>query len=312
MAFAVRGYVGWAVSSAVVGLMFLLSEAVGESEMVFPEVGALAVGLLVVEKRVWAVGRRALPLLMTVAAVMGVCLVRYVAVPQALQMAMGFAGVVLLLSTSRGGMSPAISACLLPVLTGVSSWLYPLSVLGVTAVLLFAQRAMERVGVRQGLPPLVLSEEYELSSRSLARWGERLLLLGAISWFFIQVDWRFAVAPPLVVTFVELTTARSGVTSRYVTVWLLIVAGCVLGVLARLLSAEVSAVVLAPVVFLLMLIVFRVAKRPFAPAAAMSLVPFILPEEEVLWFVVHASVGAGALIFAAKMMRKESLGRSVS
>ena len=294
----------WAVASVAVGMMFLATRLAEEPEMLFPEVGALAVGLVVVDKRVWSVRGWAAPLLMAMAALLGVSMVRYVCLPLAVQLLIGFASVATLLTVSRSGLAPAISACLLPILTGVTSWLYPLSVLGVTAVLVGMQWALERLGLRHELPAAVAVEPYVPCVRSLKTWGACLMALAPVLAFFQWVDWRFAMAPPLVVTFVEFATSRSGLRMRPLLTWGLLVGAASIGSAARLSCGGLPVEVVAAVVFVLILLLFRAARKPFAPAAAIALVPFILPESEVAWFVLRVAAGAGSLILLAKGIGK--------
>ena len=69
--------VRYVFSVFMVMLMVGIAEWTGEKEIIFPEMAALAVGLWVIDKRVWKVGRWQLIGLMTAGAVAGVCIVRY-------------------------------------------------------------------------------------------------------------------------------------------------------------------------------------------------------------------------------------------
>ena len=68
--------VRYVFSVFMVMLMVGIAEWTGEKEIIFPEMAALAVGLWVIDKRVWKVGRWQLIGLMTAGAVAGVCIVR--------------------------------------------------------------------------------------------------------------------------------------------------------------------------------------------------------------------------------------------
>ena len=73
--------VRYVFSVFMVMLMVGIAEWTGEKEIIFPEMAALAVGLWVIDKRVWKVGRWQLIGLMTAGAVAGVCIVRYSTLP---------------------------------------------------------------------------------------------------------------------------------------------------------------------------------------------------------------------------------------
>lgn len=54
-----------------------VSELMGEKEIIFPEMAALTIGMWIVDKKVWTVSRLKLVLLMSIGAIVGVCIVRY-------------------------------------------------------------------------------------------------------------------------------------------------------------------------------------------------------------------------------------------
>lgn len=54
-----------------------VSELMGEKEIIFPEMAALTIGMWIVDKKVWTVSRLKLVLLMSIRAIVGVCIVRY-------------------------------------------------------------------------------------------------------------------------------------------------------------------------------------------------------------------------------------------
>lgn len=100
----------------MVMLMVGIAEWTGEKEIIFPEMAALAVGLWVIDKRVWKVGRWQLIGLMTAGAVAGVCIVRYSTLPLLCNLCLAFAFAACCLLFSRATLIPLISACMLPVL----------------------------------------------------------------------------------------------------------------------------------------------------------------------------------------------------
>ena len=92
-----------------------LAEWTDEKEILFPEMTALIIGLLIIDKRVWNVKRWQIILLMTLGAAVGICIVRYSPLPYVVNLcaAFAFAGASLLIS--RATLIPLISACVLPV-----------------------------------------------------------------------------------------------------------------------------------------------------------------------------------------------------
>lgn len=61
----------YAASLALVTAMVAAAGLLGEQEVVFPEIAALAAGMWVIDKQVWRIGRRQTVWMMTLAAVAG-------------------------------------------------------------------------------------------------------------------------------------------------------------------------------------------------------------------------------------------------
>ena len=65
------------ISLVMILMMVGLAEWTNEKEILFPEMTALIIGLLIIDKRVWNVKRWQIILLMTLGAAVGICIVRY-------------------------------------------------------------------------------------------------------------------------------------------------------------------------------------------------------------------------------------------
>lgn len=102
------------ISLVMILMMVGLAEWTNEKEILFPEMTALIIGLLIIDKRVWNVKRWQIILLMTLGAAVGICIVRYSPLPYVVNLcaAFAFAGASLLIS--RATLIPLISACVLP------------------------------------------------------------------------------------------------------------------------------------------------------------------------------------------------------
>ena len=102
----------YACAMAMVFLMVGMAELLGEKEVIFPELAALAVGLWIVDKRVWKVGRWQILLLMTAGAFAGVCIVRYMTFPLWVNLSLAFLFAALCLMVFRSTLIPLLSACI--------------------------------------------------------------------------------------------------------------------------------------------------------------------------------------------------------
>ena len=101
---------------AIVAVMVGAAELSGQSEIIFPEITAIAVGAFLAPRLAWRTDRIRVLVTVSLCAVLGVLLVRYVPLPVwgRLTLAYGLAQVVFLLSGTR--FAPMISAIALPVL----------------------------------------------------------------------------------------------------------------------------------------------------------------------------------------------------
>ena len=136
------------ISLVMILMMVGLAEWTNEKEILFPEMTALIIGLLIIDKRVWNVKRWQIILLMTLGAVAGICIVRYSPLPYVVNLcaAFVFAGASLLIS--RATLIPLISACVLPVLLHTESIVYPIAVFSMSVSVVLVQII---------LPPLMVT-----------------------------------------------------------------------------------------------------------------------------------------------------------
>lgn len=136
------------ISLVMILMMVGLAEWTNEKEILFPEMTALIIGLLIIDKRVWNVKRWQIILLMTLGAAVGICIVRYSPLPYVVNLcaAFAFAGASLLIS--RVTLIPLISACVLPVLLHTESIVYPIAVFSMSVSVVLVQII---------LPPLMVT-----------------------------------------------------------------------------------------------------------------------------------------------------------
>ncbi len=286
-----------------IALMTFCAEFIGNKEIIFPEIGALALGLWVSDKKVWSVRKWQIPLLFTLASVAGIMIVRHVPLSLPWQFEIGFLFMVLVLMTLKTSMTPAISACLLPILMGTDSWVYPLSVVVMTAILAIGQKVMENKGLKEVFDTAKTTEEP--LGKTLLRWLMLMIALVPIMVVTTHYGWKFALTPPLIVTMVEFASSHSGFRDRPVSIWITIVLCAILGAAAEGVAHQMWGVpqtINAILVSLIVLLSFRLTKKSFAPAVAIALVPMILPAEAVIWFPLYVMGGAGYFIGVSKMI----------
>lgn len=277
--------------------MTAAAELFGQHEIIFPEAGALCIGLWLMPKAVWNIRSWQIPIFLTAASIVGLVINLIVPACFEIRFLLAFVVVIVLLRLVRCNMYPIVSAAMLPVLIGTTSWVYPLSVFAISIILLagriqFSQK--ERNDYYPFSPVQMLALTIALCVPLIITLNSTLSTL------------HFLMVPPLVVTMIEFANRKSGFRERPFTIWLLIIAAAVIStgiefVLHRTLGIFMAVGTLLTAI--LMLLLFH-RYKPFAPAMAIALVPMILPDTSLLWFPLLATIGSGWFIFMGMIMGK--------
>ena len=247
---------------AMIALMVGVAELTGEREIIFPEMAALTIGLWISDKHIWQVGNRQLILLMTLAAVAGVLIVRYSPLPFIFNIVAAFVIAGMILTTQRSTLYPLVSALILPVLLHTTSWVYPLSVLAMTTIIITVKYIFERNGIRSRFEHTPSDQPIKSAFYIWTGMTVCILLIAAIGYYSTYI---YIIIPPLIVSFVEF------------------VGHFYLGL------------PLAVIAFSILIAVFGLFEwlgKFFAPAGAISLIPLLLPEEVLPYLPLEVFVGA--------------------
>ena len=155
-----------------------VSELMGEKEIIFPEMAALTIGMWIVDKKVWTVSRLKLVLLMSIGAIVGVCIVRYSPFPLIVNLCISFAFSAICLQVSRTTLIPQISACMLPILLGTESWVYPIAVTVMSLVVVGGQKWMEKNKYRKEITYTPVQRD---PKKNCLKWGTLLATIPLIA-----------------------------------------------------------------------------------------------------------------------------------
>lgn len=297
------------ISLAVVAVMVGSAEILGEKEIIFPEITAVAIGALIAPVQSWNTSRTRLFAAIVSAAVAGVCIVRFIPEILILRIALGLLVAVSVITLSKTGFVPAISACILPILMGTKSPVYVISVAVMTALILISQKALECFGLHEkyGYRPIGPSAELlKLRSKQVIT----VLIICILPAHFHKI---FFIAPPLIVAFFELSGKGSKLMKRKHTAIALMAAAAFTGVTARFFISEklgltmtLGAVLSSAVIFVLC----RKTKLYFPPCCAISTLPFIIPQTTMIKFPFEVIAGYIILTIAAVVITK--LGKSTN
>ena len=291
------------ISLAVVAIMVGSAEILWEKEIIFPEITAVAMGALIAPVQSWNTSRTRLFAAIVSAAVAGVCVVRFIPEILILRIAVGLIMAVGVITLSKAGFVPAISACILPILMGTKSPVYVISVVIMTALILISQKALECFGLHEKYEyrPIGPSAELlKLRSKQVIT----VLIICVLPAHFHEI---FFIAPPLIVAFFELSGKGSKLMKRKHTAIALMAAAAFTGVTARFFISEklgltmtLGAVLSSAVIFVLC----RKAKLYFPPCCAISTLPFIIPQTAMIKFPFEVIAGYIILTIAAVIITK--------
>lgn len=289
-------------SLMMITAMVGMAELLGEKEIIFPEMAALTIGMWIVDKRVWRVGRLQLIVLMTLGAVFGVCLVRYSPFPLYINLGIAFLFAATSLTLSCTTLIPLISACMLPVMLGTESWVYPLAVLLMSGIVGAGQFGMEKKMLRRPLADVPPGSD---RTREFLRWTVLLSSFMAIAALPVYTSYLFCILPPLIVTYAEFANSKAGFRNRPVQVFLLLVISAASGTFFQVFIHHYlgwSETIVALCDLCCLFLLYELSGKCFAPAGAMVLIPMIVPQEQLLWLPLQVAAGAFLLITMAMLL----------
>lgn len=294
---------------AIIPMVALWGET-GETHYLFPELGALAVGLIVVNKRTWKVGY-AQNLILVLSGVIGTLVEMYLGqCGWFLTVPVTFLATGLIMAASRSFMPPALAAALLPVITETGSWAY---VASLTALVLFTtilQKTSEATGLRNAQTPAIEPCGSQLSGEVIIKWVILAIIIMPLVALAEVTDRRFVMAPPVIVTLVEFSNSRSGFRHRPWQVLLMLMLGAGCGSSMMILSPG-SGLWLS-VAFALTLCVFAIFRKYYAPAAAACLLAGLVPDWELTFFPIEMGVGGAYAIVCSSVFYIINCSRSRS
>lgn len=288
----------------LVVFMFIVAEYIGEKEIIFPEISALAI-------IPWVIGGSTTQnkglhfwLSPTIAALTGVLITRLFPYFPFFMVAGAFVLVALQLKIIGSEVYPSLSAAILPILMHTQSWYYPLSVCILTGIIAFGKLLMDNFQKEKN-PIAGLAENHKEKQKvnftkpELIYWTKLfvtiLLVLGAALYF----HWNYIIAPPLIVILVELTKPNSKLQNKTGLVFILLVFAAFSGVAWLYLihyflhwpvwiSAGFSLVCI--------LLAFEFFRFPLPPAAAIALLPTIIAVDDLWKYPWQVLVGSAVFL----------------
>lgn len=284
--------------------MVWLAELSGEKEIIFPEICALTIGAWVSEQQPWAVNKRRIFWLMSAAAWFGVLIVRYCPLPLILQVCICFAFSGSILTACQTNFVPIISACILPVYLKTTSFVYPMAVMIMALIIIFAQWIMEKNHLRPVNKFVPCHFDLKLQ---IIKWTKLLTVFGLIALIPFKAHQIYFLAPPLIVMFTELSNPKSPARKKPAYIAGLMTFSAFIGSFCRLffnvyLNMPLS--ICTALACCVLFIALNKVRINFPPAGAVLLIPMILDKNLLFRFPIEVFVGAVILCYVAMVLFK--------
>lgn len=291
----------------IVTLMTTAACLLDNKEIIFPEIAAIAIGGLIAPKMVWNTNKRRILFFITLCAVLGVGIVRYVPLPVWLQMVIAFFISQMIFLYSGTTFAPMISAIVLPVMLQTDTVIYIISAIVLTTLILVCRLLLEQTGLTERT---IYQKTDHPQKKDYQAMLYRMLIAAIVIFAAVNLDARFVVAPPLLVAFTEFSKPSCGARKRALTAVLLTGASALIGAVFRyLLCIRFRALPLYVAAALTILVVILMMKKIamfIPPAAAVSILAMLIPEKAVPWFPVQITLGAAIAMGTALVFFKDN------
>lgn len=292
------------ISIIIVSLMLSLSVIFNEKEIIFPEIAALTVGIIVKDKFPWRVNRPLILVMIAIYPFLGVAIVRYVPLPLFIKVVMGFilGGVGLIVTGST--FYPLLSAIILPIILGTESMVYPISSIGFTLIILTAHVILEKLNLKASPEYVKIHPEFRMNV-----WIKRLLVVAVLSFTATYSGFLFLITPPLIVAFCELSDPKCKLRKSPLKVILQIVICACTGVLFRAVLTEqlgLSLIISGTLAAVTIFTIMKMMKIDFPPAGALGILPMLIPESRLINYIPEVIAGAVLFILAGIFLFRDS------
>lgn len=285
----------------LVGIMVEVAELLNEKEIIFPEITALAVGYMVAQKRSWKVNGKRMLLLITICATVGVLIVRYSGLTLFPQMIIAFSFAQILFMFSGTTFAPFVSAIVLPVMMQTKSFIYPISAVVLTILVIGFHQLFLKMKIREDEEyiPVMLNSKDDIIDTAL-----RIVCVAIVGFVAIYFNYKFIIAPPLLVAFTEFSRPRNKVRNKPIKT-VLVITGCALvGSLSRYLltiKLELPLTVSALIATLIMLLILTYTKMYMPPVGAITILSMMIPQSSVITYPLQIFVGSVVIILLSRV-----------
>lgn len=285
----------------IISLMGAASMTLRDKAVIYPPAAAMLLGLIIKERQPWHVSPWNIPVLLTSSALVGIILAARLEAYPVTALSLGFLLTGALLLITEATLFPTLATCLLPIVLHNTSWTYPASVLMLSTLTILISTLITREGWRQtAIPSFHIARRISMGKvrHWLLMWISMLPLLIAAQ----QLHKNALISPPLIVVLVSLCQPddRKHRHPRRVlaTIFLSSCSGAFCR-MALLDGLSMPLYIVLPLAMVLSLIVMNHMRLIMPPIAALSLLPFAL-SGNVLIFPLLVSAGAAYMLLCTR------------
>ncbi len=272
---ALKKALPYVLTLILVGIMTFVAEILGEGEIIFPEITALAIGYMVTQKQGWKVN-------------------------DSRMIAFVFAQILFMFSGTT--FAPMISAIVLPVMMQTESFIYPIAAFLLTIAVVLFRRFLLKVKIRD-------KEDFQsvnLHAKSdVIDTAVRTICVAVVGFFAIWSGFKFAIAPPLLVAFTEFSRPKNKARNKPVKAVLLITVCAFVGAVSRYvlnMTLGLPLTVAALTATAIMLVIVYCTKMYIPPAGALTILSMIIPSESVLLYPLQILVGTAVIMLISRLL----------
>lgn len=285
---------------AMMAGMALAAELTGQREILFPEIAALSFGYLLSPTRAWVVNKKRMLLLMSCCAVVGYLYSVFLPFPYWGRIALAFATTQVVFLYAGTSLAPLVSAIVLPVVLRTDSLVYPIAAFVLTLCVILLRTLLEKLGLRSRESFVPLPRP---SAGAIVMAIVRTAMIFVLAFFCVRIGILYVIAPPLLVFFTEVTSAKDSRALHAPVSTVLFLTLCALsGASARQLLAVHFHLPLALAALagsLLSLIIVYIFGMYVPPAGALCMLAFLIPAESLLTYPLQVLTGAALFMLTA-------------
>ena len=277
-------------------------------EILFPEIAAVAAGVLIVPRPAWNTSCLKMFALLAIGAVCGT-LISCTPLPLASRFVLAFLIALGMLLFSRTTFTPVVSAVVLPVMMQGASWVYPLSAALLAATAIGLHIIMEKRGL---VPRMTYRPEQKPDLPALTDYAVCWALGSCVLLLAVKSKQHLLAAPPLLVAFTEFCKPGSKAQEKPFPFAAMLTGCAAVGTFLRLAAIYthcpefIAAGITITAVFLLM----RKTGLYLPPAAALSILAYLLPVQDnsllVLGLYPVQVLGGSCLLLGLAMLQNKT------